>query len=145
MTDFIFKWFLLMLFLEVVTFQWTCFLLSTGTTTWLSNKHFEVKERERFLLNPMENASSCKGMIPQRRKEASDTLQSPGIGFGPIHISTTVASLKAARACVCPAWGMKRGYQKKLGDMLSISKRTAHVGFDTHLKKKKTVLFFLLK
>lgn len=104
------------------------------------------RERERFLLNPMENASFCKGMIPQRRKEASDTLQSPHIGFSPIHISTTVASLKAARACVCPEEWKGAIRQSWVTCCLY---QNGHVGFDSHydsyFEKKKNCIKFTSK
>ncbi len=54
----------------------------------------------------MENACSCKGMIPQSLEEASDTLQSPDIGFG-LHTHQYNSGISESCRSMCVSWEME--------------------------------------
>lgn len=64
-----------------------------------------VRERDSHLTQ-WKNAYSCKGMIPQRLEEASDTLLSPVIGFG-FHTHQYNSGISKSCWSMCVSWEME--------------------------------------
>lgn len=142
--------FIWMLYTECLALQWICVLLGTGTTTCVQDFQENTLKWERawfYSLTQWKMPALARGWFHKDWRKPLIPCRAQTLDLASIHISTTAASLRAAGACVCPEkWKKNRVfiylYQTKLHNMLSVSKRTEHKGFDTCHESYRNLLIW---